>query len=120
MPHIGIRKVRAESGKMTPADRQVTLEFKRRLEEITTVLDVRLFGSRVRGEATPDSDLDVFVEVESLTPALRRQIDEIAWEVGFEWDTIIAPVVVTREELEHGPLRASPLMLNIEREGVSL
>ena len=101
-------------------DRQVTLEFKRRLAEITTVLDLRVFGSRARGDAAPDSDLDVFVEVDSLTPALRRRIDEIAWEVGFEWDYIIAPVVVTRAELQHGPLGASPLILNIEREGVPL
>lgn len=105
---------------MSPADCQVTLEFKRRLAEITTVLDVRVFGSRARGDAAPDSDLDIFVEVDSLTPALRRQIDEIAWEVGFEQDYIIAPVVVTPEELEHGPLGASPLILNIEREGVPL
>lgn len=105
---------------MAPADRQVTLEFKRRLAEITTVLDVRVFGSRARGEATPDSDLDVFVEVASLTPELRRRIDEIAWEVGFEWDTIISPVVVTRAELQYGALGASPLILNIEREGLPL
>lgn len=102
------------------ADRQAVLEFKRRLEEITTVLDVRMFGSRAREDAAPDSDLDVFVEVDALTPEVQRRIDEIAWEVGFERDFIICPVVVTRDELQHGPLRASPLILNIEREGVSL
>jgi predicted nucleotidyltransferase len=109
-----------EVEKIVPADRQVTLEFKRRLEEITMVLDVRLFGSRARGDAVPDSDLDVFVEVDSLTPELRRRIDEIAWEVGFERDYIISPVVVTHDELQQGPLGASPLILTIEREGVSL
>jgi tRNA nucleotidyltransferase (CCA-adding enzyme) len=106
--------------KIVPADRQVTLEFQRRLEEITMVLDVRLFGSRARGDAVPDSDLDVFVEVDSLTPELRRRIDEIAWEIGFERDYIISPVVVTHDELQQGPLGASPLILTIEREGVSL
>jgi hypothetical protein len=81
-----------EAARMIPADRQVTLEFKRRLEEIITVLDVRAFDSRARGEAAPDSDLDIFVEVASLTPALRRRIAEIAWEVGFERDYIISPL----------------------------
>lgn len=122
MPQIGSGdRANLVSKKMiATADRQVTLEFKRRLEEITTILDVRLFGSRARGEAAPDSDLDVFVEVASLTPELRRRIDEIAWEVGFERDYIISPIVVSRYELQHGPMGASPLVLNIKREGMSL
>jgi predicted nucleotidyltransferase len=103
---------------ITAEERRVALEFKRRLMEIMPVLDLRIFGSRVRGKGSPDSDLDIFVEVEELTPKLRRRIDEIAWEVGFELDYIISPVVATREQLEHGPMGASPLILNIEREGV--
>jgi hypothetical protein len=63
---------------------------------------------------------DVFVEVNSLSPALRRRIDEIAWEVGFERDCIIVPLVVTRQELQHEPLAASPLIMTIEWEGMPL
>jgi len=106
---------------MSPADRQVKLEFKLRLEEITTVIEVRVFGLRARGEAGPDSDLDVLVEVELLTPELRGRIYEIAWEVGFERAYIISPIVVTRQELQDGPMGASPLILEIgRREGVAL
>ena len=103
---------------LTSLDHQVADEFKQRLTAIMPVLDLRVFGSRARGEATPDSDMDIFIEVETLTPILRRQIDEIAWEVGFEWEYIISTVVATRQQLEEGPMGASPLMLNIEREGV--
>jgi predicted nucleotidyltransferase len=103
---------------LTVTDRRVAREFKRRLTAIILVLDLQVFGSRVRGEATSDSDLDVFIEVEMLSPRLRRIIDEIAWEVGFEFDYIISPFVATRDQLEHGPMGASPLILNIQREGV--
>jgi uncharacterized protein len=99
-------------------DRRVALEFRRRLSLPAPVLDLRVFGSRARGDAAPDADIDVFIELDRVTPELRRLISEIAWEVGFEMDRVICTVVATREQLELGPMGASPLILNIEREGV--
>lgn len=103
---------------LTDIDRQIAREFRDRLTAVIPVRDLQVFGSRARGEGTPDSDLDIFIEVERLTPEQRRLIDEIAWEVGFEWDYIISTIVATRNQLEQGPMGASPLILNIEREGV--
>jgi predicted nucleotidyltransferase len=103
---------------LTETDRLVVREFQRRLEALAIVLDLRVFGSRARGDAAPDSDLDVFIELEACDPELRRRISEIAWEVGFEMDRIISTVVATRAELEGGAMGANPLVLNIEREGV--
>ncbi|GIK36386.1 MAG: nucleotidyltransferase [Chloroflexota bacterium] len=99
-------------------DRQIAHEFQRRLTKVVPILDLRVFGSRARGNAAPDSDLDIFIEVETLTPELRQQISEIAWEVGFEFDRVISTIVATRDQLEHGAMGANPLILNIEREGV--
>jgi predicted nucleotidyltransferase len=100
------------------ADRRIAREFRRRLAAVVPVLDMRVFGSRARGDAVPDSDLDVFIEVEEFTPEVRRLISEIAWEVGFEMDRVISTVVATRDQLEHGAMGANPLVLQVEREGV--
>jgi predicted nucleotidyltransferase len=77
-----------------------------------------VFGSRARGDAGPDSDLDVLVLVEHLTPPMRRTISHCAWEVGFEAGVLIQTVVMTREQAEQGPEQSSLLMLAVKEEGV--
>jgi predicted nucleotidyltransferase len=103
---------------LTEVDRKIAREFQRRLANFVQVLDLRVFGSRARGDAEPHSDLDLFIEVETCTPELRQRISEVAWEVGFEMDRVICTVVTTPFDLEHGAMGANPLILNIQREGV--
>lgn len=105
---------------LNAADREIAGKLRQRLAQGVKIEDFRVYGSRVRGEATPDSDLDVFLVVTELTPALRRWIDEIAWEVGFNNDRVISTLVTTRRELEKGPFGAQPVVRAIEREGIPI
>ncbi len=105
---------------LSAIDRKVATLFKQRLQRVSPVLDVRVFGSRARGDAEAESDLDIFVQLESVTPPLRRQISETAWEVGFEMDRVISTLVATREQLEYGALGASPIIRRVMEEGVSI
>jgi hypothetical protein len=105
---------------LSAADRRVAATLKRHLAKISRPVDFRVFGSRVRGDATGESDLDIFIELETATEATRRRIDELAWEIGFAAGLVISPFVVTREELETGPVGANPIIRHIHAEGVAV
>ncbi|MBI3325821.1 MAG: nucleotidyltransferase domain-containing protein [Nitrospinae bacterium] len=81
---------------------------------------VVLFGSRARGDHDPDSDYDVLVVVEQLDHAIHKTISRCAWEAGFDDCLLIVPVVVTKDEIEHSPLRSSLLMQAIREEGITI
>ncbi|MCU0913533.1 MAG: nucleotidyltransferase domain-containing protein [Planctomycetes bacterium] len=105
---------------MASCDRRTALEFKRRAAAVVPILGFSVFGSRARGDATPESDLDICLVVNHIDADLRERISEIAWEVGFENDVVLSTFVVTVEQLERGPLGVSPIIRQIEREGIRL
>ena len=103
---------------MTEQDLRIARELKRRLLEHADIVDFRLYGSRARGDAGEASDMDVFIEVQSLTPEIKDKIQDIVWEVGFHNFVVISPLIVSRQELEETPLRSSAIMRNISQEGL--
>jgi predicted nucleotidyltransferase len=104
---------------MTESDRRIFEQFAARLRERFPEARLWAFGSRVRGEADPESDLDVCVVIGQRTESTRKEVSHIAWEVGFEHDLVISTVVFSEEEFERGPCSVSPLVCTIHEEGVA-
>ena len=105
---------------MNPIEEIIVNKFKLLLHKKLEVSELILFGSRARGDADPDSDLDVLVIVDDLSPELEEYISDCAWEAGFQNGIVIVPVVFSRNEWENGPERSSLLAEAIKSEGVLL
>ena len=105
---------------MKPKDYEIAKELKDRLTNVVPLIDLRVFGSRARGDADEYSDMDVFLEVAFLDKKLKKIISDITWEVGFENFVVISILIFTREEIENSPLRSSPIVRNIMEEGVTV
>jgi Uncharacterised protein family (UPF0158)/Nucleotidyltransferase domain len=77
---------------------------------------VLLFGSWARGDAHPESDIDLLVvldRVESPWEELRR-MDEILWRHSYRNDVVISAVPVGEGELGEA---ARPLLIRAQAEG---
>lgn len=105
---------------MNPSELKIIDVFKALLNKKIREPHLIAFGSRARGDAEPDSDLDVLLIVNELTPEIEDYISECAWEAGFNYGIILVPVVFTRNEWENGPERYSLLAEAIKSEGVNL
>jgi predicted nucleotidyltransferase len=101
---------------LASSDLRTVRQLRRLLVKATPIDRLVVYGSRARGDSTPESDLDVYIEVPSLTPALRRRISEIAWEVSLEKGVVISTLVASGPN----PLGGQPIRLAIEEEGVTV
>lgn len=96
-------------------------QFKCLLEKKLSVHKVILFGSRARGDAIEESDVDIIVILdEEVSDVQRDYISDCSWEIGFHNHLVLSPVVFTLQEWEHGPERISLLGLSVRAEGVAI
>lgn len=84
------------------------------------VVRVYAYGSRVRGDADFESDLDLLIELREVTRAARRRILDRAWELSLEEGYVISVAVVSEEAFERGPLSSSAFARNVRRDGIEI
>src|SRR4030042_1161183 len=92
--------------------------LKSKLKGRCDVRDMRRFGSKVRGQAGPDSDVDIMIELAKRSPEIESENDDITFEVNLRNDSFITTIVFGQEELQQGPMKESPIYKTIQKEGI--
>lgn len=74
-------------------DKAIVLEFKRKIpgEILSHLKRLIVFGSRIKGNASEDSDLDVVVVLDDKNSVIEKELDDIAYQVM--WDHDFKPVI---------------------------
>ena len=104
---------------MQQRDQAILEEFAGRVRALYPSARIWAFGSRTRADARADSDLDVCVVLNEVSPEIRTVISDLAWEVGFDNDLLISTVLFSTEMFERGRCSASGIVHTIREEGVA-
>ena len=107
---------------MREKDKNMVQDFRRMLpEEICRHVErLIVFGSRARGEAAPDSDLDLIALVDKKTPDIEKALDDVAYEVMWDHDfnPIISLKVFSRSKFENSVARGLSFYKNVDTQGI--
>jgi predicted nucleotidyltransferase len=82
--------------------------------------EVKLFGSRARGEAHEHSDVDLLVMVDELTSVERREVGDHAAEALLRFDVLLAPLALSSEHFAQLRERGRTLAREVDGDGISL
>lgn len=105
---------------MKERDYAIAKKLKVRLTRAVNLTDFKVYGSRVSETNDEFSDMDVYIQVESIDRDIKSKIYDIAWEIGFENNIVISVLVFTKEEVTNSPVRSSPIIKNIYQSGVTI
>jgi len=96
---------------------QLARTFRREVESALGVpVLVTLFGSWARGDAMPDSDVDLLTVVPQRSPEVEERVWDVAWRLSLAAERLLAACVVGEDELPL--LSSSPLWGQLRREGI--
>ncbi len=77
-----------------------------------------LYGSHARGEAGPDSDIDiVFVLREPETPEQRERFLDLMVDLNLKYEALLSHACILERDYQ---TRQGPFLRNVRREGVPL
>jgi uncharacterized protein len=105
-----------------PLIASIVASYRARLEQALgkRLVELRLFGSRARGDAHHDSDIDVAVILDDVRDFGDRTFPmELAGEMTVETGFAISPFVLSVRELDELRQREVLIAERLDREGIA-
>ena len=100
---------------------EVVNQIRQAIHRVEPTATAILYGSEARGDARPDSDIDVLVLLEGDKRDLKREmaLSGELYEVELASGVLVSPMIMLRKQWENRPFK-TPFYVNVMNEGVRL
>ena len=105
---------------LSESEKEVLAEVVEALRADFGALEVVLYGSAARDDLEEGSDIDLLVVLPEVDWEIEQQISDCCFDAGLKCGRVISTVCFGRDEIGESPLRVSPFVLNVRREGIRL
>jgi len=103
-------------------EKSALTQFKADLERVLSgqLIELKLFGSKARGDDQPDSDLDVLVIVTTDDWHISDTVYDIATDVFLQTDLCISPKVISKSTFDKLQKKNTSFIRNISRDAIAV
>ena len=104
--------------KLSKNENSAIQELKQNVLNQYGLLQMKIFGSKVRGDYDEHSDIDLLLVLREVNWQIEKAISELCFEIGLKHDVLLSPVILSDDDINDKLIQSTPFYRVIEKEGV--
>jgi predicted nucleotidyltransferase len=107
---------------LSAQEKTILKQFKNSLKQTLgcRLVELKLFGSKARGDDQPDSDIDVLVIVTTDDWRICDTVYNVATDLSLETDIYISAKVISKNRFDQLRRDGTPFLRNVSKDAISV
>lgn len=105
---------------LSTAELKAIKEFKKRINQNYPVVDLKLFGSKARGEARQDSDIDILLVLKKVSEKDKDEIYDIVNDILLKHEIDLSVKIFSQKKYNFLKSIPSVFMQLVQKEAILL
>ena len=102
---------------LSDIENRALVELSKAFRDRFNAKEVRLYGSAARGEMDEASDIDLFLVLPKVNWQIEKDVIKLCFDAELKYGRVFSAVCYSVDDIENSPLKESPLVLNVRRQG---
>jgi len=107
---------------LSTEEKSALKSFKNLLKQILgkQLIELKLFGSKARGDDRPNSDMDVLIIVATDDWHIRDKVYDVATDVLLQMDVCISPKVISKSRFVQLCKEGTSFIHNVSKDAITV
>lgn len=108
--------------RLSNKEKNIISTFKKRIERKfpEEIMKVLIFGSKARGDAVKDSDIDILVITKSNDKKIIKEIRFTGYELEIDNNIVLSIQVLSNDYVDHLRNLPTQFIQNVDREAITV